>query len=125
MLPEFIPDNLEPPQLDRLGRELSNEMKRLSKLVGQYEADVTAAEAEYKREYSKALVMNDAPRRTPTILKAIADCDSNVIKAADDLQQKKAKLTMGKAELEGRDKQYQMVKKLIDLKVQELRTFRG
>jgi hypothetical protein len=34
-------------------------------------------------------------------------------------------LIMGKAELEGRDKQYQGIKQLIDLKVQELRTSKG
>ncbi|WP_312560878.1 hypothetical protein [Anaerospora sp.] len=51
---EFIPEGLEPVQLDKLGRELSNEVARLSKVVAQYESEVTGANRKYKQALARA-----------------------------------------------------------------------
>ncbi|AIF51236.1 hypothetical protein [Pelosinus sp. UFO1] len=63
--------------------------------------------------------------KVATIVKAMAENELYVIEQASLLEQAEVLLIMGKAELEGRDKQYQGIKKLIDLEVQELRTSRG
>lgn len=122
---EFIPEGLEPVQLDKLGRELSNEVARLSKVVAQYESEVTGANRKYKQALARAKILHRDTRYTPTMINAMAEIDETVVAADDAVQLAEAKLLIGKAELDGRDKQYQMIKKIIDLKVQELRVFRG
>lgn len=123
-LPEFIAEEMEANQLYQLGCKLSNEVARLAKIVGGYEIGFKSAERAYKRAVGKAVVMH-RDVRVATIVKAMAEGEPYVQELATILEQAEALLIMGKAELEGRDKQYQGVKKLIDLKVQELRTFRG
>lgn len=123
-LPEFIPEELEANQLNQLGCRLSNEVARLAKVVGGYEIGFKSATREYKRALGKAIVMHKDVR-SATMIKAMAEGEPYVQDLATLLEQAEVLLIMGKAELEGRDKQYQAVKKLIDLKVQELRTFRG
>jgi hypothetical protein len=125
MLPEFIPEELEAPQLDLLGRQLSNEVARLGKLVAQYESDYTAKTKAYKLELAKAKILYKDAKYNATMINAMAETSEAVQKAANELQQAEAILIIGKAELDGRESQYQMVKKIIDLKIQELRTFRG
>ncbi|SFM09359.1 hypothetical protein [Pelosinus propionicus] len=123
-LPEYISEELEAPQLHQLGCKLSNEVARLTKIVGGYEIGFKSAERNYKRSLAKAMVMHK-DYKVATIVKAMADNEPYIIDQAALLEKAEVLLIMGKAELEGRDKQYQAVKKLIDLKVQELRTFRG
>jgi hypothetical protein len=123
-LPEYIAEDLEAPQLFNLGCKLSNEVARLSKVVGGYEIGFKAAERSYKKALAKGMVMH-LGFKAATIIKAMAENEPYVIEQANLLEKAEVLLIMGKAELEGRDKQYQGVKKLIDLKVQELRTFRG
>lgn len=123
-LPEFIPEELEATQLYQLGCKLSNEVARLVKIVGGYEIGFKSAQREYKRALGKAIVMHKDVK-SATLIKAMAEGEPYVDELATLLEQAEVLLIMGKAELEGRDKQYQGVKKLIDLKVQELRTFRG
>jgi hypothetical protein len=125
MLPEFIPEELEAPQLDLLGRQLSKEVARLGKLVAQYESDYTAKTKAYKLELAKAKILYKDAKYNATMINAMAETSEAVQKAANELQQAEAILIIGKAELDGRESQYQMVKKIIDLKIQELRTFRG
>ena len=125
MLSEFIPEGLEIPQLDQLGRQLSNEVERLSNVVGKYEADFADKTKKHKLEIAKAKVLMKDSKYSPTMINALAETTPEVISASNYLQQAEANLIVGKAELEGRDKQYQMVKKVIELRVQELRVFRG
>jgi hypothetical protein len=124
-LPENIDEGLQPPQLDQLGRILANEVARLGKSVAEYEINYKAAEKAYKRALAAAIVLNNERGLPATIVKAKAETAPEVTAADEDVQMKEALLITGKAELEGRDKQQQMVKKLLDLRVQELRTFRG
>jgi hypothetical protein len=123
-LPEFIPEEMEAPQLYQLGCKLSNEVARLAKIVGGYEIGFKSAERAYKQALGKAIVMHK-DIRSATMIKAMAEGEPYVQDLAILLEQAEVLLIMGKAELDGRDKQYQGVKKLIDLKVQELRVFRG
>jgi hypothetical protein len=123
-LPEYISGDLEAPQLFNLGCKLSNEVARLSKVVGGYEVGFKSAERTYRKALAKAMVIHK-DYKVATIIKAMAESEPYVADQAVLLEQAEVLLIMGKAELEGRDKQYQAIKKLIDLKVQELRTFKG
>lgn len=123
-LPEYIDENLESAQLFQLGCKLSNEVARPSKVVGGYEIGFKLAERTYKKALAKAMVMHK-DYRAATIIKAMAENEPYVADQATLMEQAEVLLIMSKAELDGRDKQYQVIKKLIDLKVQELRTFKG
>lgn len=122
---DFIPEELEPLQLEKLGIELSNEVMRLNKIVAGYENEFTIANKRYKLELAKAKVLNKDSKYTPTMVNAIAETSDSVVDAGDDLQQAEANMLIGKAELSGKEGQYQMIKKIIDLKIQELRVFKG
>ena len=124
-LAEFIAEELEPTQLYQLGRQLANEVARLGKVVATYESDSMIKTKKYKLELAKAKVLHKEDKMTPTMINAVAETTDCVIDASNELQCAESLLLIGKAELEGRDKQYTMVKKIIDLKVQELRTFKG
>lgn len=122
---EFIPQDLEPVQIDKLGRELANEVARLGKVVAGYESDYTAKLKLHKLELAKAKILHKDSKYSPTMINALSEVSTDVVQASNYLQLAEATLIIGKAEHEARDKQYTMVKKLIDLKVQEMRTFRG
>ena len=123
-LPEYISEDLEAPQLFNLGCKLSNEVARLTKVVGGYEVGFKSAERNYKKSLAQAIVIHKDVK-IATVVKAMAEGEPYVQELSAVLEQAETLLIMGKAELEGRDKQYQGIKKLIDLKVQELRTFKG
>jgi len=123
-IPEFIPDDLTPGELDRLTNGLSNEVARLAKIVAGYEIDMKLKEKGYKKSLSAAIVLNRG-EGTPSIVKCIAEQTKAVLEAADAWQGAEALYIMGKAELDGREAQYQSAKKLVDLKVQEIRSFKG
>lgn len=122
---EFIPEGLEPIQLEKLGIELSNEIMRLNKIVAKYENEFSAANKKYKLELAKAKVIYRDTKYTPTMINSIAETCDIVVMFGNELQQVEANLLIGKAELSGKEGQYQMVKKIMDLKIQELRVFRG
>ena len=121
---EFIPQDLEPVQLDKLGRELANEVARLGKIVAGYEVEVTAKTKAYKLEMAKAKILLKDSKYSATIINALADSEPDVVKASNYLQLAEANLIIGKAELSGREAQYQVIKKIMDLKIQELRALR-
>jgi len=123
-LNEFIPEGLEPIQLEQLGRQLSNEVMSLGRLVAQYENEFNARSREYKLELAKSKILNKDSKYTPTMINAIAETCDSVINAGYDLQQAGANLLIGRAELSGREGQLQLVKKSIDLKIQETRVFK-
>jgi hypothetical protein len=124
-LGEYIIEELTPSQLSQLGAKLASEVNKLGKVVAGYESDFAIKTKIYKLELAKAKVLYKDARMQPTMINAIAETTESVIVAGNDLQCAEALLLMGKAELDGQDKQYTMVKKIIDLKVQELRTFKG
>lgn len=103
---------------------LSNEVARLAKVVDTYEISFKCAQQAYKKALAKAIVIHK-DMKIAIVVKAMAESEPYVQELSTVLEQAEALLIKGKAELDGRDKQYQGIKKLIDLKVQELRTFRG
>ena len=123
-LPEFIPDDLSPGELDRLTTALANEVAKLSRAVGTAHVDMKLKDGGYKKALAAAVVLNK-DMGTPTIVKCIAEQEHTVLAAAGICQQAEALYLMLKAELDGREAQYQAAKKLVDLKVQEIRSFRG
>jgi hypothetical protein len=124
-LNEFMPEGLEPVQLEQLGRQLSNEVMRLGKIVAQYESEFTHATHKYKLELAKTKILYKDSKLAPTMINALAETCDRVVIAGNELQQAESNLLIGEAELSGREGQYQMVKKIMDLKIQELRVFRG
>lgn len=119
----IIRDDLTPAELNRLGVELANEITRLNNIVAGYEVEVTAKSKVYKLELAKAKILQRDSKYSPTMINAMAETSEGVVMAGNYLQQAEANLIVGKAELEGRDKQYMMVKKIMDLKIQEIRVF--
>ena len=121
---ELIPENLEPQQLYKLGTDLANEVSTLGKIVAGYEVELTAKSKIYKLELAKAKIIHMDKKYTATIVNALADTTPEVITASNYLMQAEANAIIGRAELAGREQQLMLVKKEMDLKVQELRTFR-
>lgn len=122
---ELIPDNLEPAQLYKLGTDLANEVAVLGKVVAGYESEYTAKTKAYKLELAKAKIIHMDSKYSATIINSLAEVSADVVVAGNYLMQAECNLIVGKAELQGREQQLMMVKKVMDLKVQELRTFRG
>lgn len=118
---ELIPSDLEPAQLYKLGTELANEVAALGKIVAGYEVEVASKTKSYKLQLAMAKILNKDSRYSPTMINAIAEVSEGVVSASKYLQQAEANLIVGKAELEGRDKQYMMVKKIMDLEIQTMR----
>jgi hypothetical protein len=126
-LPETISEitsGLNPAQLDELLTELADEVMRLSKIVAEYEIAAKLSTGEYKKTQAKAAVLLKGSG-TPSIVKLMIEGQDDVIHALDVLNGDEALYIMGKAEMEGRTAQYQAVKKLIDLKIEEIRAFKA
>ena len=117
-------ETLPPAQLDKLCMQLSDKIQELCNTVGGYEVDVNAKAKLYKRAQAKAAVLIDK-KIPPSLAKMAIENDTEVITAADALEQAQSLLIMGKAELAGVEAKYQGVKKIIDLKVSEIRSFRA
>ncbi|WP_373325640.1 hypothetical protein [Sporomusa paucivorans] len=126
-LPETISEitnGLNPAQLDELLAALTDEVMRLSKVVAGYEVAAKLSAGNYKKAQAKAALLLKGAA-SPSIVKLIVEGNEDVIQALNIWQGDEALYLMGKAELEGRTAQYQAVKKLIDLKVEELRAFKA
>lgn len=118
---ELIPNDLSPQQLYEYGIKLANEVSVLGKVVAGYEKEVTTKAKAYKLEIAKAKILNKDSKYSPTMINALAETSVDVVTASNLLMQAEANLIVGKAELEGRDKQYMMVKKIMDLEIQTMR----
>lgn len=126
-LPETISEitsGLNPAQLDELLAALADEVMRLSKIVAGYEVQAKLSAGEYKKIQAKVAFLLKSSG-TPSIVKLLIEGNDEVVNARKVLEGDEAILIMGKAELDGRTAQYQAVKKLIDLKVEELRAFKA
>jgi len=117
-------ETLPSAQLDKLCMQLSERIQQLCNVVAGYEVDVSAKTKAYKRSQAKAAVMVDK-NIPPSLAKMVIEADPSVMDAADELEQAEATLIIGKAELAGIEAKYQGVKKIIDLKVCEIRNLRG
>lgn len=126
-LPESIGEavsNLGPAQLHELLVDLSDEVMKLAKDVAAKEVAVRISTGKYKAAQARASFLLKGTA-SPSVVKLIVEGNEEVATARDVLIGDEAMHTMAKAELEGRTAQYQGIKKLIDLKVEEIRAFKA
>lgn len=103
---------------------LSEEIQDRTRTVADYEITFRAAQTETKRAIAKFTVRQKGVA-TPSVLKIMADSDGLVIEAQDKEQTAFATLTIGKAEIDGMTARFQALKKALDLKIEEIKAFRG
>lgn len=126
-LPENISEvtsDLNPAQLDQLLTALADEVMKLTRAVAGYETAAKLSVGKYKKAQAKA-AFELKQAGSPSVVKMLVEGDETVQAAYDALIADEAIQAMGKAELDGRTAQYQAIKKLIDLKVEELRAFKA
>ena len=116
--------DLSPSELSEQCVALSEEIQDKTRIVADYEIAFRAAQTETKRAVAKATVRLKGTA-TPSIIKTMADNDSGVIEAQDKEQAAFAILTIGKAEVDGMTARFQALKKALDLKIEEIKAFRG
>ena len=116
-------DNL-PGDLSRQCQSLAAEISDRTRTVAEYEIDYRQSQIDLKRAIAKYTVRQKGIA-TPSVLKIMADSDGAVIEAQDKEQQAFAVLTIGKAEVEGMTARFQAAKKALDMKIEEVRNFRG
>ena len=104
--------------------ELSEEIQERCRTVAEYENSYSQSRVETKRATAKAIAVLQKSM-SPSMAKIVADADEEVIKAQDKEQEALALLTMGKAELDGMTARFQALKKSLELKIEEIRHFRG
>ena len=116
-------DNL-PGELSRQCVALANEISERTRTVAEYEIAYRQAQIETKWAIAKYIVRQKGVA-TPSVLKIMANLDGAVIDAQDAEQKAFAILTLGKAELDGMTARFQASKKALDMKIEEVRNFRG
>lgn len=113
-----------PGELSRQCQALAAEISDRTRTVADYEIAYRQAQIETKRAIAKATVRLKGTA-TPIIIKCLCDGDGAVIEAQDREQTAFALMTLGKAELEGMTARFQASKKALDMKIEEVRNFRG
>lgn len=116
--------DLSPSELSEQCVALSEEIQDKTRIVADYEITFRAAQTETKRAVAKFTVRQKGVA-TPSVLKIMADSDGLVIEAQDKEQKAFAVLTIGKAEVDGMTARFQALKKALDLKIEEIKAFRG
>ena len=116
-------DNL-PGELSRQCQALAAEISDRTRTVADYEIAYRQTQIELKRAVAKFTVRQKGVA-TPSVLKIMADSDGAVIEAQDKEQLAFAVLTIGKAEIDGMTATFQAMKQAVNLKIEEIRAFRG
>ena len=113
-----------PGELSRQCQALAAEISDRTRTVADYEIAYRQSQIELKRAIAKYTVRQKGVA-TPSVLKIMADSDGAVIEAQDKEQTAFAILTVGKAEVEGMTARFQAAKHALNLKIEEIRAFRG
>ena len=113
-----------PSELSAQCVALSEEIQDRTRTVADYEIAFRAAQTEVKRAVAIATVRMKGTG-TPSVVKVMADADGQVIAMQDKEQAAFALVTIGKAELDGMTARFQALKKALDLKIEEIKAFRG
>ena len=113
-----------PSELSSYCVKLAEEIEARSLTIAGYEIAFRQAQIETKRAIAKYTVRQKGVA-TPSVLKIMADSDGLVIEAQDAEQKAFAVLTTGKAELDGLTARFQAAKKALDMKIEELKAFKG
>lgn len=113
-----------PGDLSRQCVALADEISERTRTAAEYEIAYRQAQIELKRAVAKYTVRQKGIA-TPSVLKIMADSDGLVIEAQDKEQAAFAVMTLGKAEIEGMTARFQAAKKSLDMKIEEMRSFRS
>lgn len=121
---DYVPEEATPGSLIGLVSMLADEVAKARSITARYEAELAEKKKTYKRELNIAKVLH-RDNKTPTIINALAETTPAVMVAEDELTIAEANLRLSEGRYDGVLAQYQSIKKAIDLKLEELRTFRG
>ena len=113
-----------PGDLSRQCQALADEISARTRTVAEYEIAYRQKQIELKRAVAKYTVRQKGVA-TPSVLKIMADSDGAVIEAQDKEQEAFALLTLGRAEVDGMTARFQASKQALNMKIEEIRAFRG
>lgn len=116
-----VPDNPTPQQLQHLLAICSNQIATLSDQVATYKQDAAIKMTNYKRELARAIVRYSGSG-TASFIKAKAETDSLVVSALDDVDIAEAVYGIAKAELDGYDAQFIALRKIAEIRKQEIKS---
>lgn len=116
-----IPENPTPQELQHLLAVCSNQIATLADQVATYKQDAAIKLTKYKRELAKAIVRYSGSG-TASYVKAKAETDNLVATALDELDAAESLYTLAKAELDGYEAVFIALRKISELRRQELRS---
>lgn len=119
-----VPDNPTPEQLQYLLSVCSNEMARLGDIVAGYKQDSATKAIRLKRSQARATVKYKGQGNVDYI-KALVEIDEDVIAAVDSLDYAEGVYILAKAELDGYDAQFVALRKIAEIRKQEMRSLNG
>lgn len=115
---------ITPFELSEMVQAVSADLADKTRIVAGYEVKHKAAVLATKRAVASAVVLLKDDAR-PSMVKLMIENHPLVIEATDKEAESEALLLMGKAELDGLTAQFQGLKKCLELKIEELRCFKG
>lgn len=119
-----LAEDMTPPQIENALAVFSNELATLAVTVAGYENIKADAELKFRRAYAVAIINNQRGKNV-MLIKALAERDSLVIAAGDELAKATATLTLGKATFDGLESKYVALRKIANLKQTELTSMGG
>ncbi len=111
------------PTMQELNQSLiicANNKARLGKLISEYKTNVAYKTTALKRTTAKATVKHSNAKNS-SLIKALAENDEDVIKAQDELDAVSAIYTVAMAEYDGYEAQFVALRKIANMKVEEMR----
>lgn len=121
---DYIPEEATPGKLIGLVNMLADEVAHWRELSSRYEAELAEKKKNYKLRLAKAKVLY-LDKGNATIVNAFAESDPLTIAAANEMTEVESKMILAQGKYDGVLAQYQALKVSINLKQEELKTFRG
>lgn len=116
MAKEFrIPQNATFKQISECLATCSNQMASVSEKVGEYKADVALKATTLKRALARATVLHKGEKNA-ALIKAMADLDTQVIKAQDEFDSATAVFIIGQGELDAWNYQFIALRKMVSIR---------
>ena len=116
MAKEFrIPQNATFEQISECLATCSNQMASVSEKVGEYKADVALKATTLKRALARATVLHKGEKNA-ALIKAMADLDTQVIKAQDEFDSATAVFIIGQGELDAWNYQFIALRKMVSIR---------
>lgn len=114
-----IPVNPTPHEMNSCLITCANNIARVQQLVSEYKADVSIKQTAYKRAMARALFLHQGEKNA-TVIKAMAELESFVQEAQDELDQANAVYIVAQGELEGWEAQFVALRKIAEIKKMEI-----